>query len=98
MLTGLHALVVFDPRPQQSAHQTLRDARPDAKVQVRSVRPPEQAVIAGPCNIRDLRSTVGGSELPLGLQRQYTRQACPEATLSGRGWHGLYHLLSRGEE
>lgn len=77
-LTVLHALVVFDPCPEQATHQALWDARPDAKVQVWAVRAPEQAVIAGLLNLRDLR--VG--ERQLRLQRQQARQACPEAAVT----------------
>jgi hypothetical protein len=96
VLTVLHILVVLDARPQQPARQTLGDTRPHAKVQVRLVRAPEQAVVACLFYLSDLR--VGAR--PLRLQRQQTcqAQACPAAAMWGVGWHGLYHLLSRIEE
>jgi len=93
-LTVLHALVVLHPGPQQTAHQALWDAWPDAKIEVRTVRAPEQTVIAGFLNVRD----VPMGKRQLRLQRQQARQACPEAAMSGVAWHGLYHVLSQGEE
>ena len=96
VLTVLHILIVLDPCPQQPARQTLRDARPHAKVQVRFIRTPEQAVVACLFDLSDLR--VGAR--PLRLQRQQTcqAQACPAAAMWGVGCHGLYHLPSRIEE
>lgn len=94
VLTVLHSLVVLDPRPQQPARQALWYTRPDAKVQVWLIRPPEQAVIAGLLDLRDLR--IG--ERQLRLQREEACQACPEAGMPGVAWHVLYHLLFRGKE
>jgi hypothetical protein len=61
-LTSLHARVVFNSRPQQSAHQALRYPRPDAKVQVRPVRSPQQTGIGGLLDVGDLRAHQGQLE------------------------------------
>lgn len=78
----LHTLIILNSRPHQATHQTLRYTRPDAKVQVGSVRTPQQASIGGFLDVGDLRAHEGQ------LDGEKTCQASPEAGVPVVACHG----------
>lgn len=89
-LAVLNTLVVLDPCPHQPTHQALGYARPDAKVQVWPVGPPEQAGIGGLLDLGHLGADEGQ------LKCKKTCQPLPKGAMPAVARHGVGSSWSLG--